>query len=213
MCRFDFYTVLAEWWNSDSMDRRFQNKEEENLLDLATKAGCFPIFQRLVEKSNTNGLFGGASRSLKTAPREGNRGIVDLLIKKQATLGLTEVDFGNALAAAAYGGSLKILKILIKKGSSVNMVHGSALAAAAAYRGSLEIFNVLIASVDIVLQNGRFGSALAVSAQRGSLEIVNILIEKGASVDMVLPGYYGSPLAAAAAARQTEIARYLIDEV
>ncbi|KAI3320880.1 hypothetical protein HD806DRAFT_221669 [Xylariaceae sp. AK1471] len=67
--------------------------------------------------------------------------------------------------------------------------------------------------VNMPLQTGRYGSALAAAAYSGSTEIVQFLIDKGADINMSLQtGDFGSALAAAAYSESTETVQFLINK-
>ena len=89
----------------------------------------------------------------------------------------------NLLTLAAATGCRPICEALIKRGAQVN------------------------------LQNGEYGSALAMAAWRGETEIVKYLIEQGADVNLLLQtGHYGSAFAVAAWWGETETVKYLIEQ-
>ncbi|KAE8440485.1 hypothetical protein EG329_007429 [Mollisiaceae sp. DMI_Dod_QoI] len=85
------------------------------------------------------------------------------------------------------------------------------LAAAAGCRPICEALIKRGAQVD--LQNGEYGSALAVAAWRGEIETIMYLIEQGADVNLLLQtGGYGSTLAVAAWWGEIETVKYLIEQ-
>ncbi|KAL5331179.1 hypothetical protein ACEPPN_000708 [Leptodophora sp. 'Broadleaf-Isolate-01'] len=96
--------------------------------------------------------------------------------------------FGSALAAAAKRGNTKTVKYLIEQGADVNLP----------------------------LQTGYYGSALAAAAATaatGNTKTVKYLVEQGADVNLPLQtGDYGSALAAAAIYGNTETVKYLIEQ-
>ncbi|KAK4220807.1 hypothetical protein QBC38DRAFT_163141 [Podospora fimiseda] len=87
----------------------------------------------------------------------------------------------------------------------------------AAAGGSRPICEVLLQQekqVNISLQSGKYGSALAAAGFWGRVEIVKFLVQEGkADVNMPLEsGNYGSALAAAAAGGEVEIVKFLVQE-
>lgn len=112
----------------------------------------------------------------------------------------------SLLSLAIAAGSLHICKALIKRGMQPNMQDGdkdSPLATAAASGENLEIVRSLVekgADVNMLLQVGDFGSALAAVAHSGWQEVTEFLINAGAIVNMRLEtGLYGTALQAAKA--------------
>jgi ankyrin repeat domain-containing protein 50 len=116
--------------------------------------------------------------------------------------------------------SVPICRLLVKKGIQVNQPLGgvgSALAAAVAYRRNMEIVKFLVqeagAEVNMQIQCGNYGSALAAAAERGDMEIVKFLVqEAGAEVNMQLQGgSYSSALAAAGRFDNVQVVDFLIE--
>ncbi|RYP07284.1 hypothetical protein DL764_002599 [Monosporascus ibericus] len=95
---------------------------------------------------------------------------------------LQKNDEGNdLLTLAAVAGCIPICEALIKRGMQVNM------------------------------QSGIYGSALAAAAFKGETETVKFLVQKGAEINMPLQtGNYGSALAAAAFKGETETVKFLV---
>ena len=127
----------------------------------------------------------------------------------------------NLLALAAMGGCRPICKALLERGIHINtqsQYSGSTLAAAVAYSGETEILKFLIqegkADVNMLLQYGEYGSALAAAAHSEKTEIIKFLAQEGkADVNMLLQcGDYGSALTAAAYWGRTEIIKFLVQE-
>ncbi|KAM6520141.1 hypothetical protein FALCPG4_013692 [Fusarium falciforme] len=124
-------------------------------------------------------------------------------------------DFGESLVTiAAMSGCIPICDSLIRRGTPVSPEkhgkgYGSPLVAAAA-GGHAHMIEFLLergAHVDLVLQDGRYGSALAAAKDAN---IARLLIDKGADVNLMLEaGRYGSALAAA---KDKAMAQLLIDK-
>ncbi|KAJ5737600.1 NACHT nucleoside triphosphatase [Penicillium malachiteum] len=132
-------------------------------------------------------------------------------------------NYGSALAAAANGGNMEVVKYLVDLGVDADCelqvgAYGSALAAAAAGRYSdPAAFKYLVdlrVDTNRELQVGAYGSALVAAAATKKLERVQYLVEKGnANVDLCLSsGSFGSALAAAAANRNFQEVEYLVEE-
>ena len=67
--------------------------------------------------------------------------------------------------------------------------------------------------MNMLLQSGDYGGALAAAAVRGKPEIVKLLVQQGADIKMHLPcGDYSSAVVAAAAGGEPEIVEFLLRE-
>ena len=150
--------------------------------------------------------------------------LLDWWVGMEINLSHTNSRGDSLLVLAAAAGSKLICEALIKQGILVNMQlegrgYGSALAAAACY-GETEIVKFLVqegkANVNMLLQSGIWGSALAAAAAAfwGKIENVKFLVQEGkADVNMLLQsGIYGSALAAAALGGNIEIVKFLVNE-
>lgn len=144
VCRFSFYTTLSDWWDVAVFDTSRTNEKGANLLAIAVLGGCKSICKNLIRRG------------------------VDV------NLQLKHNDYGSALAVAACGGNLEIVKFLVDEAK---------------------------ADVNLQLQQGYYGSALAAAVLGGNPEIVKFLVDKAkADVNLQLEsGNYGSALAAAVA--------------
>ncbi|KAL2680425.1 hypothetical protein Neosp_008026 [[Neocosmospora] mangrovei] len=119
----------------------------------------------------------------------------------------------SLLTVAAMSGCIPICDSLIRRGTPVNPEkhgkrYGSPLVAAAIW-GHAHMIEFLLkrgADVDLLLQDGEYGSALAAAR---NATIVQLLIDNGANVNLMLEaGSYGSALAAA---RDKTTAQLLVD--
>ncbi|KAK1762907.1 hypothetical protein QBC33DRAFT_460474 [Phialemonium atrogriseum] len=125
ICRFSFYTLLRDWWDSAEIEVLQINDNGKNLLVLAAIASCKPICKNLVKQGIP----------------------VNMVLQSGG--------YGSALAAAACSGKTETVKFLVQEGAEVNMV----------------------------LQSGDYGSALAVAvAQAGETATVKFLIQEGAKM-------------------------------
>ncbi|KAH8901279.1 hypothetical protein GQ53DRAFT_850827 [Thozetella sp. PMI_491] len=81
--------------------------------------------------------------------------------------------------------------------------------------GEVDIAKLLIdygAQVDLPLENGKLGSALATAAFKGNVGMAKLLIDHDAQVDLLLKnGQFGSALDAAASRGKVDMAKLLID--
>ncbi|KAK1448331.1 hypothetical protein CCUS01_11739 [Colletotrichum cuscutae] len=96
--------------------------------------------------------------------------------------------YGTALTAAAYDGTLAIVKLLLDRGADVDAPNGWAIQAAAA-EGHYDVVKELLnrgADVNDLTTNENFpqGTALQVACESGKVEIVTLLLERGANPDL-----------------------------
>ncbi|KAI1426827.1 ankyrin repeat-containing domain protein [Xylaria sp. FL1777] len=220
MCRFSFYNILLDWWEHAEFDALQTCDKGPSLLGLAAIGGCKPICENLVQRAMDANLplsdFLGSS--LHIAASYGRTEIAKFLISKGADVNTRAPDhngwLSSVLSQAAHYGNLEIVRCLVQAGAIIDMpIHGkncrygSALAAAAG--GGLRSFDTVKflveqaeANVNMHLQHGFYGSALAAAAYHESFDTVKFLVKQaGANVNMDLQyGKYGSALAAAAAA-------------
>ncbi|KAF9882373.1 hypothetical protein CkaCkLH20_00409 [Colletotrichum karsti] len=100
----------------------------------------------------------------------------------------TGEEYGTALTAAAYDGTLDIVNLLLKSGADINSADGWPLQAAAA-EGHYDVVKELLergADVNSLTENENFpqGTALQAACESGKVEIVTLLLENGASPDL-----------------------------
>lgn len=155
------------------------------------------------------GYYGNA---LVAAAVEGNKHMVDWLLKHGAEVDLCSLTYGSALIAASLYANMDVVELLLENGADVDFNHGlygSALAAASRISNIDTITLLLNKCASIDLKNKDIGSALAVAAVTGSIETVELLLERGADVNLQA-GKYGTALAAAAANRRMDVINLLI---
>jgi ankyrin repeat protein len=125
-----------------------------------------------------------------------------------------KMNLDKALKAAAYSGSLAIVKLLLDRGANVNINSedindlNTALQAAA-YMGHKEVLEVLLDhGADADARGGGYQTALIAAAHRGHSDAVKVLLERGADqkIESVL---HGSPLHAAAMAQHVGAVKLL----
>ncbi|KPM35737.1 hypothetical protein AK830_g10834 [Neonectria ditissima] len=146
--------------------------------------------------------------------REKHNTVKLLLEKFSANPNATGAQYGNALTAAAYDGSLDTLKLLLDAGAEVNSSDGWAIQAAAE-EGHEEVVTELLnrgADVNAAAEDDRFSSRTALygASQAGRREIVELLLQHGADPNMS-GGNDTPPIISAAVLGQAEILSLLID--
>ncbi|UKZ46852.1 hypothetical protein TrVGV298_001063 [Trichoderma virens] len=234
ICTLGFCHILEDWWTLD-VDISQVNGSGLDLLSISAKNHHQHLCKKLISLgADVNRVLGdGYSSVLYDATQRFDTDMVKFLLDNKAdpnlqlfwrpaqirTLCVKNASSAVLLTAAALGGSIELVRLLIEHGAEMNAPlecgsFGNALAAAA-FRGSIEVPRLLIdhgADVNALLQRGDYGSALAVAASRGSIEVSRLLIEHGADVNALLEcGKYGSALEAAALGGSIEIGRLLIE--
>ncbi|KAK3688801.1 ankyrin repeat-containing domain protein [Podospora appendiculata] len=121
------------------------------------------------------------SSSLYTATDLEKESTVKLLLEKfHANPDATGLDYGNALTAAAYDGTLSIVQALLDAGADINSPNGWALQTAAA-EGHKDVVEELLrrgADPNACTTNERFppGTALQAACEAGKADIVELLL-------------------------------------
>jgi ankyrin repeat protein len=117
-----------------------------------------------------------------------NSRTVQLLIRFGASPDATGSEYGTALTAAAYDGSLNIVTMLVDAGANINAPDGWALQAAAS-EGHLDIVEYLLskgANVNATTTHEDMPecTALQAAVEYGYGDIVELLLEHGANPDL-----------------------------
>ncbi|KAI1175489.1 hypothetical protein F4777DRAFT_550113 [Nemania sp. FL0916] len=145
--------------------------------------------------------------------REKDTTVEMLLNKFHANPNATGDEYGNALTAAAYDGTMHILKTLLDAGADVNAPEGYAIQAAAV-QGHYDVVQELLkrgADVNALTTNENFeeGTALQGATEGGQTEIVRLLLESGADPNLGA-GECAPPIVAASRGAEVEILDLLI---
>lgn len=154
----------------------------------------------MLQKGADVNTEGGLNISaLVTASRNGDLGIVQLLVQYGADINAQGGFHGNALQAASKSECQEVVEALIQMGANVNTqggYYGNALQAAS-QTGCRQVVEALIQhGADVNAQGGRYGSALQAASQKGSEEVIKTLLQNGANVN-AQGGHYGDALQAA----------------
>ncbi|KAI0201255.1 ankyrin repeat-containing domain protein [Astrocystis sublimbata] len=136
-----------------------------------------------------------------------------LLTKFRADPNAKGEEYGNALTAAAYDGTIDIVKMLLNAGANVNDPEGYAIQAAAA-QGHYEVVEELIkqgADVNALTSNENFeeGTALQGATEASQTDIVRLLLDSGANPDLG-SGTCSPPIIAATRGDEVDILDMLI---
>ena len=121
---------------------------------------------------------------------------------------------GTALQLAAHRGYTTVVKLLLKKGSFVNVEgssNGSALYAST-IQGHGDVVEALLeANANVNRQEGEYGNVLQVASYFPYARIFYLLLNRATDLNMA-GGRYGSPLGAACAAGHYKYVMHLLDK-
>ncbi|KAI1377216.1 hypothetical protein F4677DRAFT_415636 [Hypoxylon crocopeplum] len=140
---------------------------------------------------------------------------VELLLEKYgADPNATGDEYGNALTAAAYDGTMNIIQMLLKAGADVNAPEGWAIQTAAA-EGHYDVVVELLkrgADVNAFTKNENFdaGTALQGACEAGKAEIVSLLLDHNADPNLG-GGTDAPPILAAAMRGEEDILEHLVN--
>ena len=199
----------------------------------AAEAGRLDIVKTLITKgADVNAIDAMGRSALSFAAANGNKAVVELLLKNNATINATgkapalgtalgvaaaenREDIVNALLAhggmptqddltrAAWGGNLNIIQSFLDHGT----VADSAALAEAAWGGHKEAAELLLANGSIA-----DGNSLAFAARAGQLEIAELLLKNHAPVNVLTKAPYDStPLLEAAGTGNKTMIKLLLD--
>ncbi|EHA26164.1 hypothetical protein ASPNIDRAFT_36409 [Aspergillus niger ATCC 1015] len=214
MCIYGPYLEVSDrWWNEVELDLANTNDSGDTSMLLAARYGHIPTLRILLAKGGNLGIQGSSTMSTPLIEAADRRRVetARFLLNQKADVNL-KIDRMSAyrtcaLEAAIMEEDSDMVQLLVSEGhADVNMhldnYYGSPLAVAS-FRNWLEGTKFLVeqggADVNLALQYGNYGSALAAAA--GScgayLETVKYLVEvRKADVNLPLPkSRYGSVLA------------------
>ncbi|GKZ24761.1 hypothetical protein AbraIFM66951_002019 [Aspergillus brasiliensis] len=231
VCRLGLYQLSDTWWDEPELDLAAASQNGETCMLVAAKNGHIPILRTLLAKGGTVGIQGDRddeSTPLIHAAFTGQIGAAKYLLEEgKADINLhtgPSALFTCALEAPVARENIGMVRLLVLDGHAdvnmhLNSPYGSALALASS-KNWLEGVKLLVeqggADVDLVLQYGRYGSALVAAAavsDQGCPETLRYLVEvQRANANLPFTdGIYGSALAAAVATGNEKCVSYLIE--
>ncbi|KAI1503617.1 hypothetical protein F5X99DRAFT_99738 [Biscogniauxia marginata] len=153
-------------------------------------------------------------KSLYDATDREKESTVKLLLEQfGANPNATGEEYGNAITAAAYDGTMNIIQLLLNAGADVNAPEGWPLQSAAT-EGHYEVVQELLSrnvDVNALTTNDHFqaGTALQGACEAGQTEIVRLLLDHGANPNLG-GGTDSPPIIAAAMRAEEEILSLLV---
>ena len=152
--------------------------------------------------------------------------LVSLLLDRGADINMVCGEYGAALIAAIVEDhstyDTAMVSLLLDRGADVNIVvnnrYGTALLAAAVTGNQKMVMGLLLdrgANVNMI--GGEYGTALIAAANSGnwadsiSVDAVSLLLNRGADVNMVVDGEYGTALATAVMRGRKPVIELLLD--
>ncbi|KAI1266477.1 hypothetical protein F5Y18DRAFT_359147 [Xylariaceae sp. FL1019] len=215
----DALNEAVEEWNWDIVTailERYPGLDCNTLF--YTAATCSEPQDKMVELAwgYANGSITSETlnKSLYDATDREKESTVRLLLEIfHADPNATGKEYGNALTAAAYDGTIDIVKMLLDAGANVNSPDGYALQAAAA-QGHYVVVEELLrrhADVDALTTREDFtaGTALQAACEASRVDIVRLLLEHGADPNHGA-GEDAPPVVAAALHAEEEILELLV---
>ncbi|TFB05075.1 hypothetical protein CCMA1212_003058 [Trichoderma ghanense] len=214
MCRYGFYHVFPDWWNTDEVDEEMaleKCKDGCNSLVLAVKAESAPICSFLVRVMNVdNALAEGHHPAMRAALHRDNKDIISLLVlegKVDINILVKDRHPSHSLVQLAIKEHPHLVPWLLEQGwVDVNREGGDECGnalIAAVYRDRPQLVRILLkagADANAAVECGDYGSALVAAAstiEDTRLEMMQLLVKHGADPNLPLKGgRYGSPLEA-----------------
>ncbi|KAF4345134.1 ankyrin repeat domain protein [Fusarium beomiforme] len=171
------------------------------------------ILEAMWEYSQGNISPEALDESLYEATDFENQRTVELLLRYGANSNATGEVYGNAVTAAAFDGTVEIIKLLLDAGADVNSSDGWALQTAAA-QGHVDVVNLLLergANVNATTTHTNMlqCTALQAAVESGKEDIVDILLEHGADPNLG-GGEFTHPIIAAASKGEEAIFKKLL---
>lgn len=181
------------------------------VLQAAATSGQDELVQLFIECgasiNSSDGLYGSA---LTSACYHGHKSTVQLLLRAGAKMYSGKLPGLNTpLEAAAEGGYIEIVKILLDAGADVSDHGEDRIALHSAVRSKAIFELILNYGANIDACGGRYENVLQAAAKEGNLEVMAICLDHGVDINKN-GGGYGNALQAAIISGQ-EAFRYLLD--
>ena len=218
VCRLSLISFMEGWLDEGTIPLGLTNSLGDNIITLATLSGWITTCEALIHRGFPidSGFKRHVSPVDPSHARRSSIDTIDIITSREKDEFASDYNgcYGNALAAAAAQGYIRIVKCLLKHGAEVDlysMVYGSALIAASAH-GNIDVASLLLDNgADVDFNRGPWGSALAAASELSNIDMVRLLLNSGASINLK-NDESGSALAAAAAMGRIGIVELLLEE-
>jgi ankyrin repeat protein len=154
-------------------------------LNRAVQRGCADRVRELLAANGIDSKNGSESEALRTAIRNGNREIFELLVKAGASVNPSETGLWSPLTDAAFGKHFDIMKLLIESGAKVDAPdhRGVTLLASSGFFDTTVTTILLEAGADPNAADRDGATALMKASGYGLKQTVKILIDHHADVN------------------------------
>jgi ankyrin repeat protein len=204
---------LVEW----GADEQRRENHDMTLIMLAAGKGHAEIAKYLLGRPrvNVDAKTNTGQRAINCACHFGNLEVVKLLMAAGARVEWQASDETGALASAALGGHLQVVKYLVEEcGADASRADpsGATPLTFAANQGHVEIVKYLLVRPGIIV-NAKDEREMAIkcACRHGHLEVVKLLVAAGARVDCQ-PSDETGALASAVLGAHLHVVKYLVEE-
>ncbi|KAI0970291.1 ankyrin repeat-containing domain protein [Xylaria arbuscula] len=187
----------------------------DDAFEAAASLGQMAVLEELWGYNQANGTL--SSKSLNTALYDAvdneHDSVVSFLLRDcGASANATGEEYGNAVTASAFDGTVDILKMLIAAGANLSDPAGWPLEAAAS-QGMKEAVQQLLqhkAAINAVSKKSPNGTALQAAVVSGHIEIAKMLLDYGADANLG-GGVFTNPITAAVSCRHSALLKLLLE--
>jgi uncharacterized protein len=144
-------------------------------------AGCAALLWMLIV-----GTTAGAGSEIADAAQNGDRAVVQKLIRQKADVNAAQVDGATALHWAVYRDDAELLDMLVRAGANVKAANSEGvtpLAMAALYGNAAMIDRLIKAGADAKQRGPNGETMVMLAARNGNPQAVTVLLEAGADVN------------------------------